>query len=94
MRKLPLLALAVAAAFTFATPSNATPLGAAGTLGAATNTAAAAGLSGATDVRWRRHRHYYRCGWRCRHYGWHHRHHHRYYGYHHRHHRGVRVYIR
>lgn len=93
MRKLSLFAFATVAALTFAGASSATPLGAAGTVAATTNAAVAGEMTGATDVRWRRHyRHY---GWHPRrHYGWRHRYHRNYGYYHHRHHRGMRVYIR
>jgi len=92
MRKLSLFAFATVAALSFAGASNATPLGAAGTLAATTNTAVAADMSGTTEVRHRRHyRHY---GYRPYRHGWRHRQYHRHYGYYHRPHRGVRVYMR
>jgi len=94
MRKFSLFAFATVAALTFAGASNATPLGAAGTVAAATNAAVANEMTGASEVR---HRRYYRhYGWHPRrHYGWRHRYYHRNYGYyHHRPHRGVRVYVR
>ena len=53
MRKLSIFAFATVAALSFAGAANATPLGAAGTLAATTNTAAVDVNGGVTDVRWR-----------------------------------------
>ena len=67
MRKLSILAFATVAALSFAGASQATPLGAAGTVAATTNAAVATDNGGVTEVRWRRGYRYY--GWRHRHYG-------------------------